>query len=51
VAGSIVGRSGIHVADKTMEALVKDVSELLHEYDDGEGLSFPMAAHFAVGTK
>jgi SAM-dependent methyltransferase len=47
VVGSVLGRSGITVAEKTLHRIVDDVDGALQPYVDGDGLQFPMDAHVA----
>jgi hypothetical protein len=47
VVGSVLGRSGITVAERTLHRIVDDVDGALQSYVDGDGLQFPMDAHVA----
>jgi ubiquinone/menaquinone biosynthesis C-methylase UbiE len=49
VAGSVLGRTGIHVPDENLRAIVRDVNEALQPYTSTYGLAFPMDAYLIVG--
>jgi ubiquinone/menaquinone biosynthesis C-methylase UbiE len=51
VVTSALAGTGILVTEKTLAALITDVSGSLRSYVDNDGLSFPMEAQLAVAHK
>jgi ubiquinone/menaquinone biosynthesis C-methylase UbiE len=48
VVGSVLGRTGVQVADTALSAVIHEVEAALHPYVQADGLAFPMEAHLVV---
>lgn len=49
VAGLVLGRMGVQVADRALSAVIHEVEAALHPYVQAEGLAFAMEVHLVVG--
>jgi ubiquinone/menaquinone biosynthesis C-methylase UbiE len=47
IVGSVLGRTGVQLADVALSAIVRDVTEALEPFSSAAGLIFPMEANLA----